>query len=67
MPKQPEDFAATLASLREAKGWSKYRLAKLSGVSAQHLLRLERGDQQPSLEVARKLAAALGCDLNAFA
>lgn len=59
-------FASILARLREAQGWTVYRLAQESGVSKQFLAELERGEKQPSLAVAGKLARALGVGLAAF-
>lgn len=64
--KPPETFASRLAALRTEAGVTVYRLAKTSGVSPQHIARMERGEQQPSLEVARKLARALGMGLEAW-
>lgn len=61
-----DTFAARLLALRERAGISRYRLARLSGVTAPHLLRLERGDQRPSLEVAQKIARGLGTTLAAW-
>lgn len=61
-----EAFAAALARLRTAAGLSRYRLAKLSGVSALHLGRLESGEQRPSLATAQKVAAALGVSMAVF-
>ncbi|WP_218253808.1 helix-turn-helix domain-containing protein [Candidatus Magnetobacterium casense] len=39
----PEALGTRLKSLREAKGLTKYRLAKLSGVSETYIYRIERG------------------------
>lgn len=61
-----DTFAARLIALREAQGWSRYRLAKLCGVSAAHLGRLEAGAREPSLAVAQRIADALGQRLAVF-
>ena len=59
----PPPFAHLLRTWREAKGWTVYRLGKQAGVDASHITRLEAGRQQPSLAIARRLAAALGRSL----
>jgi transcriptional regulator with XRE-family HTH domain len=63
MPKKPDTFAVRLARLREARGWSAYRLAKEAGVTSGQLSHLESGRRGPTLETARKLARALGVSL----
>lgn len=57
-------FAAALVRLREASGLSRYRLAKLAGVTQMNLGRLERGRQDPQLTTLLRLADALGCTLD---
>ena len=64
--RQPETFGAVVARLREAKGWTRYRLAKTAGLSPVHLTRLEQGEQQPGLAVADRVARALGVSLSTF-
>jgi transcriptional regulator with XRE-family HTH domain len=54
------DFARTLRRLREARGWTKYRLAQESGVTKENLSKLERPGSDPKLSTLSKLAAALG-------
>jgi len=61
-----DTFARRLASLREAACLSVYALAQQSGVSCQYLAELERGEKEPSLEIARKLAAAFGRSLDCW-
>lgn len=39
------------------------KLEKLSGVSDSHISQLERGQEQPSLEVAYRLSKALECEI----
>lgn len=63
---QPNTFAARLRALREAGGFTVYALAKRAGVDRPYLTRLERGDSVPSLEIARKLARALGRGLECW-
>ena len=67
----PADTARTpgevIAGLREARGLTRYALAKLSGVGQSTLSRLESGERQGlSVETARAICAALGCSLAVF-
>lgn len=59
-------FARRLAELRQAAGLTVYALAKLSGVNESNLYNMEAGRRNPSLDVLRKLAAALGKKLDDF-
>jgi transcriptional regulator with XRE-family HTH domain len=52
-------FADRLRELRQAKGWSMYRLAQVSGVSKQTLSVLEQGDTNPGWQTVQQLARAL--------
>jgi transcriptional regulator with XRE-family HTH domain len=54
------DFAAHLRRLREARGITRYRLAKLSGISSEGVGKLERPGSDPKLSTLFKLAAGLG-------
>lgn len=58
--KNERDFASRLRSLREAAGLCVNALAKKAGLTRHCVGRLEKGEREPSLETARKLAAALG-------
>jgi ribosome-binding protein aMBF1 (putative translation factor) len=40
-------WASSIAERREALGWSRYRLAKRTGVRAETIARLEDGTHQP--------------------
>lgn len=53
-------FGANLAHQRRAKGISQEHLAALVGVSNNTVSRIERGRQAPSIQVAERLAGALG-------
>jgi len=56
----PESIAARLKALREAKGLTKYRLAKISGVSETYIYRIERGlIENPRRDTLQKLAQGL--------
>ncbi|UTT51163.1 helix-turn-helix transcriptional regulator [Rhodococcus gordoniae] len=46
--------------LRRALGLSRRHLAELSGAHIQTIGALERGDQQPSLDLAMRISAAFG-------
>ncbi len=59
-------FGARLRQLRQKAGLSKYALAKKSEVSRSFIGELESGKKAPSLDVARKLAAALGVGIEEF-
>ena len=54
----------TVRTLRLAKGWSQARLAELIATSQPHIARIERGTENLTIETCRKLAGALGIDLN---
>jgi transcriptional regulator with XRE-family HTH domain len=53
-------FQSRLRRLRQKKGLTWYRLAKLSGITKEGLAKLERPRSDPKLSTLRKLAAALG-------
>lgn len=59
-------FAGRLRALREAAGLSIVQLSERAGLPRQTIHLLENGQRQPSLDTARKLAAALGASLAAF-
>jgi transcriptional regulator with XRE-family HTH domain len=52
-----------LQAAREGREWSKYEIARRSGVSQSMLGRVERGLRNPTLETVLKLAIALEVDL----
>jgi transcriptional regulator with XRE-family HTH domain len=56
----PVDFPERLAKLRKDKGLTQLVLAERIGVHVSQLKRYEAGTSQPTLEVLRKLAVALG-------
>ena len=59
-------FPARLAELRTARGWTQPELARRAGTAVTSISKLERGERSPSLELACRLAAALGVDLNSL-
>ena len=59
-----ESIAARLKALREARGVTKYRLAKLTGVSETYIYRIERGlIENPRRDTLQKLAQGLSITL----
>lgn len=61
--KRKATTAAVAQLIREARakrGWSLYRLAKESGISVGHLVRIERGDVAVRVDVLHDIVQALG-------
>ncbi len=54
----------TIRVRREIKGWSRAHLAALAEIHPNYVERLEDGDSCPTIPVARRLAAALGCTVD---
>ena len=52
-----------IAELRKSKGWSQADLANKTGISQVMVGKYERGDAIPSIEVAKRIADALGFNL----
>ena len=52
-----------LKELREAKGYSQGKLAKLSGVTRENINRIERGKQIPTVPTLDKLRKPLECSI----
>ena len=55
-----------VAELRERKGWTQHTTGRRAGISRALVSAIEGGDRQPSAQVAKQLAEALGCDLDAL-
>jgi transcriptional regulator with XRE-family HTH domain len=53
-----------ITDLRKSKDWSQGYLAKMTGISQVMVGKYERGDAIPSIEVAKKIADALGVSLD---
>ena len=61
---QDNSLAARLKTIREAKGLTKYRLAKLSGISQTYIYRLELGEiKNPRRDTLQALAQGLNITL----
>ncbi len=58
-----QDFGAWLRRQREDRGYGIDRAARIAGVAATTLRRIEMGDV-PSIEVARQIARGLELDLS---
>jgi transcriptional regulator with XRE-family HTH domain len=58
------NFARHMAELRKKRGLSQPMLAETCGTVANMIGRYERGEVTPSLEIARRIAAALGSSLD---
>ena len=54
----------SLIAAREAKGWSRFRLAAEMNTNLTHLGNLEKGKVSPRIGTIQKAAAALGVPLN---
>jgi transcriptional regulator with XRE-family HTH domain len=60
------NFGERLKALREARGWTRYRLAKLAGLTNEGVVKLEEPGADPKLSTLVKLAGAFGvkvCEL----
>ena len=57
------DYGKRIRELREAAGMTQVELSNLSGVSQEHISRLENGRHNINAKTADKLAAALGVRL----
>jgi transcriptional regulator with XRE-family HTH domain len=55
-----DDLGARLQAQREAKGWSRRRLATEAGFAASYIALIETGERRPSLEAAVLLAEVMG-------
>lgn len=58
------DFGKTLRELRESKGLSKWKLAKMARISASEEAELEEGKRYPMAKTVAKLADALGVSVS---
>ena len=55
-----------IKALRQAKGWSQYRLAKVTGIPQPMISAWESGKQNPSAKYLAKLSAAFGVPVDAL-
>ena len=61
-----DNFSARLRHLRTKAGLSISELASIAKLPRQTIHRLERGERQPTLDTAHRLAKALRVSLSAF-
>ena len=60
-----QELSKNLKKLREKKGFSQDRLAKLADVANNTVIKIEQGDDKnPTLETLKKLSDALGVSLD---
>ncbi len=59
MPRDLERVGQNIRAERERAGLSLSQLAAATGISKAHLVRLEKGDGNPSLEILARIAEAL--------
>jgi transcriptional regulator with XRE-family HTH domain len=65
---RPEAVGLTAGERRRVRGLHRHELAMLSSISTEYYVRLEQGrDKNPSMQVLRSLASALGLDQEATA
>ena len=60
-------FPRLLQQAREAQGLTKYGLARESGISREHIARLERGETTPTIALAAQLSRGLRMTFAEFA
>ena len=63
----PDGYTDRLREAREALGWSQAKLARNAGIDKRSAGRYEAGLVAPSIQVAAKLATALGKSLDHMA
>ncbi|HEV3440629.1 MAG TPA: helix-turn-helix transcriptional regulator [Gemmata sp.] len=59
-------FGSQLRRRRDEKGWTQQELAEATGIHANTIARLERGEHEPAWPLVLALAKALGVDCTAF-
>lgn len=62
-----DTFASRVKAELDARGWGAYDLARAADMAPQVADRLVKGERQPSLESAAKIAAALKVSLDVLA
>lgn len=65
MSKQDYPLSKNLRKLREQKGLSQDRLAKLADIANNTIIKIEQGENQnPTLDTLKKMAKALGVSVD---
>lgn len=62
--KLKELIGIRIKNLRKSRGMSQEQLAEKIGISPKYLSSIERGKENPTLDIFTKLAAALGVELS---
>lgn len=60
------DLPKQFRELRSSRGVSVYKLSKISDVSENYIHRIEKGENQPSVEILNRLLSAMGITLAEF-
>ena len=60
------ELGAKLKKMRKSKGISVYRLSDLTGLSADHIRKIERDAKVPTVETIRRYLAPLDVSLSEF-
>lgn len=55
-----------IKSLRKGKGYSQEKLAELAGINAKYLSSVERGEENPTLDLFIRLSQGLKIDVSEF-
>lgn len=55
-----------LIAIREGNGYSQKRIAELANISQPSYCNIEKGERNPTVETAKKIAEALGFDWTRF-
>jgi len=63
MVSKKELIGARIRSLREAKGMTQERLAEVMDINAKYLSNIERGKENPTLDMLIKFVDALGVEM----
>lgn len=58
-----DEVARRIREAREMRGWSQYKLAEKSGVSAPHIYRIEQGFLAVRVDVLQRLCVALKLEM----
>jgi transcriptional regulator with XRE-family HTH domain len=53
-----------IKNLRRGKGYSQEKLAELAGINAKYLSSVERGEENPTLDLFIRLSQSLKIDIN---
>lgn len=56
-------IAELVKTSRKSKGWSRYRLAKEAGITAMHVMEIERGVLSPRVDTLNKICKALQMEI----